>query len=72
VTTPDHDNRVFPAHSFKFVAALQEKNRGENPVLIRVETRTGPGSNEATNTVDETADRYAFFLYNVGAKVRYR
>jgi len=72
VTTADHDDRVVPAHSFKFIATLQEKNKGENPVLIRIETRSGHGSSNVTKAIESTADEYAFFLYNVGARVSYK
>jgi prolyl oligopeptidase len=71
VTTADHDDRVVPAHSFKFIATLQEKQKGEAPVLIRIETRSGHGASNVTKSIDQTADSYAFFLYNVGAKVKY-
>jgi prolyl oligopeptidase len=65
VTTADHDDRVVPAHSFKFTATLQENQAGNNPVLIRIETRAGHGSGKPVSKVlDETADRWAFFLYN--------
>jgi prolyl oligopeptidase len=72
VTTADHDDRVVPGHSCKFIATLQEKQGGDNPVLIRIETRSGHGSSSVTKALDETADRYAFFLYNVGARVNYK
>ncbi len=72
VTTADHDDRVVPAHSFKFIATLQEKQRGDAPVLIRIETRSGHGASNVTKTLEEAADRYSFFLYNVGANVIYR
>ncbi len=72
VTTADHDDRVVPAHSFKFIATLQEKYKGDNPVLIRIETRSGHGASNVTKSLEEAADRYAFFLYNVGASVNYR
>jgi len=71
VTTADHDDRVVPAHSFKFIAALQEKQKGDNPVLIRIETRSGHGASNVTKNIETTADIYAFFLYNVGVKVKY-
>jgi len=71
VTTADHDDRVVPAHSFKFAATLQEKHKGANPVLIRIETRSGHGSSNVTKAIEATADGYAFFLFNVGAKVKY-
>jgi len=71
VTTADHDDRVVPAHSFKFIATLQEMQAGTNPVLIRVETRSGHGSSNVTKAIETTADSYAFFLYNVGAKPKF-
>ena len=71
MTTADHDDRVVPAHSFKFAATLQEKHKGTNPVLIRIETRSGHGSSNVTKAIEATADAYAFFLYNVGAKIQY-
>jgi len=71
VTTADHDDRVVPAHSFKFIATLQEKHKGPNPVLIRIETRSGHGSSNVTKAIEETADVFSFFFYNVGAKVKY-
>jgi prolyl oligopeptidase len=70
VTTADHDDRVVPAHSFKFIAALQEKDRGPNPVLIRIETRSGHGSSNLSKSIEITADLYAFFLYNVGSGIK--
>jgi prolyl oligopeptidase len=70
VTTADHDDRVPPAHSFKFISTLQEKHKGDNPVLIRIETRSGHGAINVTKAIEATADSYAFFFYNVGAKVR--
>lgn len=71
VTTSDHDDRVVPAHSFKFIATLQEMNGGTNPVLIRIETKAGHGAGKSVSKViDETADKWAFFLYVVGAEVK--
>jgi len=66
VTTADHDDRVIPAHSFKFSATLQEKHRGSNPVLIRIETRSGHGASSTTKRLEEIADKYAFMLYIMG------
>ncbi|MCX6558993.1 MAG: prolyl oligopeptidase family serine peptidase [Candidatus Aminicenantes bacterium] len=71
VTTADHDDRVVPAHSFKFIATLQERHKGPNPVLIRIETRSGHGSSNVTKAIESTADEYAFFLFNVGAQPKY-
>jgi prolyl oligopeptidase len=66
VTTADHDDRVVPAHSFKFAAALQENHVGENPVLIRIETKSGHGSSNLSKAIEGTADQYAFTWYNMG------
>ncbi|MBN1224911.1 MAG: S9 family peptidase [Candidatus Aminicenantes bacterium] len=71
VTTADHDDRVVPAHSFKFIATLQEKNTGNNPVLIRIETRSGHGASSTTKRLDEIADKYAFMFYNMGIEPIY-
>jgi len=71
VTTADHDDRVVPAHSFKFITTLQEKNKGKNPVLIRIETRSGHGSSNTTKMIDELTDRFSFFFDNTGVKVKY-
>jgi prolyl oligopeptidase len=66
VTTADHDDRVVPAHSFKFAATLQENQAGENPVLIRIETKSGHGSSNLSKAIEVTADQYAFAWYNMG------
>jgi len=72
VTTADHDDRVVPAHSFKYIAALQEKHQGENPVLIRIETRAGHGAGKPTSKIiEEQADIWSFFFYNIGVKPVY-
>lgn len=66
VTTGDHDDRVVPAHSFKFAAELQAKNAGENPTLIRIETNAGHGAGKSTaQRIKENADVQAFILYNM-------
>jgi prolyl oligopeptidase len=70
VTSADHDDRVVPAHSFKFIATLQEKQAGKSPVLIRIETRSGHGSSNTTKMIDELTDRFSFFFYNTGVKVK--
>jgi prolyl oligopeptidase len=58
---------VVPAHSFKFAAELQRKHKGDNPVLIRIETNAGHGAGKPTAMViDEWADKYAFAWYNMG------
>ncbi|MDA0672019.1 MAG: prolyl oligopeptidase family serine peptidase [Bacteroidetes bacterium] len=67
VTTADHDDRVVPAHSFKFAAELQAKHAGEAPVLIRIETNAGHGAGTPiSKRIEQTADIYAFTLYNMG------
>ena len=70
VTTGDHDDRVVPAHSFKFAAELQEKQVGAAPVLIRIETDAGHGAGTpVSKTIEQYADIYGFTLYNMGYKV---
>ena len=67
VTTGDHDDRVVPAHSFKFAAQLQAKQAGANPVLIRIETNAGHGAGKpVSKTIEEASDIQAFTLYNMG------
>ena len=67
VTTGDHDDRVVPAHSFKFAAELQDKQQGENPVLIRIETEAGHGAGTpVSKTIDQYADIFNFTLFNMG------
>ncbi len=70
VTTGDHDDRVVPAHSFKFAAELQSKQAGTNPALIRIETKAGHGAGKPTSMIiEEQADIYGFILYNMGYDV---
>jgi prolyl oligopeptidase len=66
VTTADHDDRVVPAHSFKYAATLQALASRESPVLIRIETKSGHGASSLTKQLETTADIYAFTLYNMG------
>jgi len=67
VTTADHDDRVVPAHSFKFAAELQDKHTGDAPTLIRIDTNAGHGAGMSiSKTVDLYADIYAFTLHNMG------
>jgi prolyl oligopeptidase len=67
VLTADHDDRVVPSHSFKFIAELQDKHQGHNPVLIRIETNSGHGAGTPiSKQIEETADIIAFTLYNMG------
>lgn len=67
ITTGDHDDRVVPAHSFKFAAELQAKQTGNNPVLIRIETDAGHGAGTpVSKTIEQYADIFGFALYNMG------
>tara|TARA_B100000787_G_scaffold90242_2_gene66696 strand:- start:174 stop:2330 length:2157 start_codon:yes stop_codon:yes gene_type:complete len=67
VTTGDHDDRVVPAHSFKFAAELQDKQAGTNPILIRIETNAGHGAGTpVAKTIEQYADIFGFTLYNMG------
>lgn len=68
VTTADHDDRVVPAHSFKYIATMQEKNRrAKNPAIIRIQTRAGHGAGTPTSLmIDEYADIFSFIMYNMG------
>ncbi len=67
ITTGDHDDRVVPAHSFKFAAQLQSKQAGSNPVLIRIETMAGHGAGTpVSKSIEQYADRFSFTLYNMG------
>jgi prolyl oligopeptidase len=69
VTTGDHDDRVVPAHSFKFAATLQEMQSGPNPVLIRIDVNAGHGAGKSVaQTINEITDIQAFTLYNMGIK----
>jgi prolyl oligopeptidase len=66
VTTADHDDRVVPAHSFKYIAMLQEKYKGSNPVLIRIDTNSGHGASNTKKNIETIADIYSFIFYNMG------
>ncbi|MBX2900885.1 MAG: S9 family peptidase [Cyclobacteriaceae bacterium] len=66
VTTADHDDRVVPAHSFKFAATLQEHQAGTNPILIRIDVNSAHGSSNITKSIDLIADYYSFAWYNMG------
>ncbi|HVI49121.1 MAG TPA: prolyl oligopeptidase family serine peptidase [Chitinophaga sp.] len=69
ITTADHDDRVVPAHSFKFAATLQACNAGPNPTLIRIETQAGHGAGKPTSKmIDEATDIWAFTMYNLGMR----
>jgi prolyl oligopeptidase len=66
ITTADHDDRVVPAHSFKYAATLQSLASHENPVLIRIETKSGHGASSLTKALEAIADVYAFTMFNLG------
>lgn len=67
ITTADHDDRVVPAHSFKFASRLQEYNAGNSPMLIRIETNAGHGAGKPTSKqIEETTDIWSFVMYNLG------
>ena len=68
ITTADHDDRVVPAHSFKYAATLQALASKENPVLIRIETKSGHGASSLTKSLEATGDIYAFLMHNLGVE----
>ncbi|MEO5648955.1 MAG: prolyl oligopeptidase family serine peptidase [Ginsengibacter sp.] len=71
ITTADHDDRVVPAHSFKYAATLQSVNDGTNPTLIRIETKAGHGAGKPTDKqIDEAADIWSFVMYNLGMEFK--
>lgn len=71
VTTADHDDRVVPAHSFKFAAALQAAQACERPTLIRIDTNSGHGSSSTSKAIESATDIWAFTFYNLNAPVMY-
>jgi prolyl oligopeptidase len=70
ITTADHDDRVVPAHSFKYAAALQKAADPARPALIRIDTRSGHGASNVTKQLEQTADVYAFLMHNLGVRPR--
>ena len=72
VTSADHDDRVVPAHSFKFAATLQEKQACANPALIRIETRSGHGSSNLSKAIEALTDQWSFMFFNMGVKTIYK
>jgi len=72
VTTADHDDRVVPAHSFKFAATLQEKQACAKPVVIRIQTRSGHGSSNLTKAIESLTDQWSFMFFNMGVKPIYK
>lgn len=72
INTADHDDRVVPAHSFKFGARLQEAHKGDAPVVLRIDVNAGHGAGKPTSKIiEEQADRWAFFFYNTNSPVKY-
>ena len=70
ITTADHDDRVVPAHSFKFAAALQAAQGCDKPILIRIETKAGHGAGKpTTKIIDEIGDRWAFLVKTLGMEI---
>ncbi len=68
ITTADHDDRVVPAHSFKYAATLQEKHTGNNPVIIRIDTNSGHGASNTKKNIESIADIYSFIFYEMGVE----
>jgi prolyl oligopeptidase len=66
ITTADHDDRVVPGHSFKYAAALQSAQAGDNPILIRIDTKSGHGASSTTKSIEQTTDIYSFLMLNLG------
>jgi prolyl oligopeptidase len=66
ITTADHDDRVVPAHSYKYGATLQALAIRENPVVIRIETSSGHGGSNLDKQIETTADIYSFIMFNMG------
>ena len=72
ITTADHDDRVVPAHSFKYTATIQATYKGPHPILIRIETKAGHGGGKPTSKrIEEAADSYSFLFYNMGVQPIY-
>ena len=71
ITTADHDDRVVPAHSFKYAATLQAKASRANPALIRIDTQSGHGASNTSKALDTAADIYSFLMYNLGVEPRF-
>jgi len=66
ITTADHDDRVVPAHSFKYAAVMQAAQGGDNPVVIRIDTKSGHGASSTTKALEQNADIFSFMFYNLG------
>jgi prolyl oligopeptidase len=73
IVTADHDDRVFPAHSFKFAARLQAAHKGENPVLIRIDKNAGHGAGKPTEMIiQDKVDQWAFAFYEMGITPQFK
>jgi len=72
ITTADHDDRVVPAHNFKYAAALQAGQGGDNPILIRIDTKSGHGASSTTKTLEQQTDIYAFLFENLGVTPKWQ
>jgi len=70
ITTADHDDRVVPAHNYKYAAALQAGQGGPNPILIRVDTKSAHGASNTTKAIEQTRDIYAFLFENLGVEYK--
>ena len=71
ITTADHDDRVVPAHNFKYAAALQAAQGGDNPILIRIDTKSGHGASSTTKQLEQQTDIYAFLFQNLGVNPKW-
>ena len=71
ITTADRDDRVVPAHSFKYAAVLQDAQAGNEPVIIRIDTKSGHGASSTTKRLEQTADIYSFFFHNLGVEPKW-
>jgi len=71
ITTADHDDRVVPAHNFKYAAVLQAAQAGDNPILIRIDTKSGHGASSTTKTLEQQTDLYSFLFENLGVKPKW-
>ena len=71
VTTADHDDRVVPAHSYKYAATLQARQAGRNPILIRIDTNSGHGASNTSKRIEEAADIYSFIFHNLGVEPQF-
>lgn len=70
ITTADHDDRVVPAHNYKYAAALQAAQGGPNPILIRIDTKSAHGASNTTKAIEQTRDIYAFLFENLGVEYK--